>query len=188
MSDAEADCPLGLICVCCLQAKYVQMLQDMNKQDKDMLALQVRLDEEIRKSATGERACRSLPGARSGTEAVWQLVIDLQQCWALLLCKQHPTSVRGPFAGSNKAAVALWSDIPHHDSQPGSHDPHIIVVYYPTMSVPAPLQANMTLQPTLLTVLSAGTLLLLLLRRPGQGGAGGAEGGPPAAAVPCAAG
>ncbi|WIA33523.1 hypothetical protein OEZ86_006648 [Tetradesmus obliquus] len=37
-----------------LQAKYVQVLQDMNKQDKDMLALQVRLDEEIRKSATGQ--------------------------------------------------------------------------------------------------------------------------------------
>ncbi len=36
-----------------LQAKFVQMVQDQNKQDKDMLAMQVQLDAAVKESAQG---------------------------------------------------------------------------------------------------------------------------------------
>lgn len=37
-----------------LQAKFVQMVQQLNKQDKDVLALQGQLDEEVKQSASRE--------------------------------------------------------------------------------------------------------------------------------------
>lgn len=51
--------PLATNCAwpcCCwyLQTKYVQVVQELNKQDKDMLVLQEGLDKEMKEAATSE--------------------------------------------------------------------------------------------------------------------------------------